>query len=291
MIKLKAAAIFSIVVILFLGTALAGEAVRAPDAKMVYKTLPDGRTLSFWFYWPAGYSPTDQRSAVLLFHGGSWRAGSPALMKRQAIHFAALGMVGISAEYRLAAKGVGLIESTKDARSAMRWIKVNAVKLGIDPAHIVAGGGSAGGHLAATLATTDRVNEVGDNLAIDPTPFAMLLFNPALNFKYPGFLRGRIAKIPAANGQSLDDLLIADPIANMKAKFPSCMIFHGTADKVVPFGAVEEFVKATKGACRLVAYEGSGHGFFNSRSSSDFDDVMRRSDEFLKTQGLIPNHR
>ena len=289
MVKLKAVTIFSMIVILALSTALAGEAVRAPDAKMVYKTLPGGHALSLWFYWPAGYSPTGQRAAVLLFHGGSWRAGSPALMKRQAVHFAALGMVGISAEYRLAAKGVGLIESTKDARSAMRWVRTNAVKLGINPAHIVAGGGSAGGHLAATLATTDRVNEVGDNLAIDPTPFAMLLFNPALNFKYPGFLRGRIAKIPAANGHSLEDLLIADPAANMKAKFPPCMIFHGTADTVVPFGAAEEFAKTTKGSCQLVAYEGAGHGFFNGPSSSKFDDMMRRSDEFLKAQGLIPS--
>lgn len=116
--KLTAVAIVSMVIILALSTALASEAVRAPDAKMVYKTFPSGQTLSLWFYWPAGYSSTDQRAAVLLFHGGSWRAGSPALMKRQVIHFAAHGMVGISAEYRFAAKGVGLIESTKDARSA-----------------------------------------------------------------------------------------------------------------------------------------------------------------------------
>lgn len=259
----------------------------SPDATRVYKTLVDGRTLSIWYYYPRGYDKRDKRSAVLLFHGGSWRTGTPAVLARQAEHFASVGMIGMLAEYRVAERhGTGLIESTKDARSAMRWVKAHASELGIDPARIVAGGGSAGGHLAATLATTDRVNDVDDDLMIDPTPAALLLFNPALNFKYPGFLKGSMGTAAAAAGHSIDELLIADPIANVKARFPPCVIFHGTADDVVPIGAIREFVTAVAGACELVPYEGTGHGFFN-RVEAHFNDTMRRCDAFLSAHGLL----
>ena len=266
------------------GAMQAKQSEPVPDATRVYKTLAGGQTLSIWYFFPPGHSRNDKRSAVLLFHGGSWRRGTPASMVPQAKHFASLGM---SVEYRVTERhGSNLLDSTKDARSAMRWVKAHASELGIDPARIVAGGGSAGGHLAAALATTDRVNEAGEDLAVDPMPAALLLFNPALNFKYPGFLKGAMAAAAKAAGHGIDDLLVADPFANVKSKMPPCLIFHGTADVTVPIGAVREFAKAVKGACEVVAYEGASHGFFN-RNEKDFVDTMRRSDAFLSAHGLL----
>mgnify|MGYP000580745260 CR=1 FL=1 len=257
-----------------------------PDAKLVYRTAPNTRPLSLWCYWPQGHKPSDRRGAVLLFHGGSWRRGSPDALAPQARYFTTVGMVGCSAEYRLAEiDGTSLIDSTKDARSAMRWLKAHAPELGIDPARIVAGGGSAGGQLAAALATTQRVNSADDDMTIDPTPAALLLFNPALNFAYPGFLRGNLAGAPAAAGLSLSDLLVADPVANVGSSVPPCLIFHGTVDDVVPIGAVQAFAEATGGACEVIAYEGEKHSFFHRPPA--FDDIMRRSRAFLEARGIV----
>lgn len=266
----------------------AEDAARSADGRLVYKSLTGGRDLSLWYYLPSGHDPGRRRPAVVLFHGGSWRTGTPASMARQAAGFADAGLVAFTVEYRLADNsGTDLIESTKDARSAMRWLKSHAPELGIDAAKIVAGGGSAGGQLAAALATTDRVNHPDDDLAVDPTPVALVLFNPAVNFQYRGFLRGNLPTAPAAGGRTADELAVADPIRNVKGKFPPCVIFHGTADDVVPIGAAEEFTAAVGGACTLIRYEGREHGFYN-RSPTDFADVMRRSLEFLRSQALLP---
>ena len=91
------------------------------------------------------------------------------------------GMVAITVEYRLGVgKGIFIEDCIKDAKSAMRWVRTNAKKFGIDPDRIASGGGSAGGHLAACVTTIDKFNSEGDNLSISPVPNAMLLFNPAL---------------------------------------------------------------------------------------------------------------
>ena len=101
-------------------------------------------------------------------------------------HLKKLGMVAMAAEYRI--KNVHKstpFESTMDAKSAIRWARKNAAKLGVDPVRIAAGGGSAGGHLAAATATIgDEVNDPSDDLKTSAVPNALVLFNPALNMKF-----------------------------------------------------------------------------------------------------------
>ena len=41
--------------------------------------------------------------------------------------------------------------AVEDAQRAVRWVRVNAARFGIDPDHIGAQGGSSGGHLASML--------------------------------------------------------------------------------------------------------------------------------------------
>lgn len=74
------------------------------------------------------------------------------------------------------------------------------------------------------------------------------------------------------------------------------MIFHGTADKTVPFENAERFARLMKEAgndCVLVAFEGRGHGFFNGAffrpksDGADYDLTMKRSVEFLTAHGCL----
>ena len=57
-----------------------------------------------------------------------------------------------------------------DAKSAMRFLKKNAISLCIDPVKILAGGGSAGGHLAAATAFCGNINHPKDDLSVSSVP-------------------------------------------------------------------------------------------------------------------------
>lgn len=94
----------------------------------------------------------DRRPAVVLLHGGGWRVGDKATFAEEAVRLAAMGWVAFSVNYRLAEPAAFPAE-VDDVRAAVRWVRSNAVEYGVDPARIGALGESAGGHLAALLAT------------------------------------------------------------------------------------------------------------------------------------------
>ena len=58
--------------------------------------------------------------------------------------------VAICAEYRTeSSHGTDPYTCVADGRSAMRWVRAHVAELNVDPHRIAAGGGSAGGHVAA----------------------------------------------------------------------------------------------------------------------------------------------
>ena len=69
---------------------------------------------------------------------------------------------------------------THGAKSAVRWLRANADRLGIDPERIAAGGGSAGGHLAATTGVVPGLHEATGDPNVSSVPNALVLFNPFL---------------------------------------------------------------------------------------------------------------
>jgi len=90
-------------------------------------------------------------------------------------------MVTARADYRVKSRhGVTPKECVDDARSAVRWFRENAGKLGVDPNRIVASGGSAGGHIAAC--TTLMPEEELKDEKVSCKANALILFNPVLRF-------------------------------------------------------------------------------------------------------------
>jgi acetyl esterase/lipase len=96
--------------------------------------------------------------AVLLIHGGGFRAGSRKGYQALCIRLAKLGYVAATADYRLAPKG-SFPAAVYDVKAAVRYLRANAGTLGIDPAKVGTMGGSAGGHLALFLGVTGNVPE------------------------------------------------------------------------------------------------------------------------------------
>jgi acetyl esterase/lipase len=176
-----------------------------------------------------------------------------------------------------------------DAKSAVRWIRANAGKLGIDPSRIVAAGGSAGGHLAACTGVIPGYDEENEDKSISSAPNAMVLFNPALNTTADGWDEKRGAGLVARFGTHARAL---SPQHHVNKGQPPALIIHGKADTTVPFAQAQAFAAAMKAAgnrCELAGFDGQAHGFFNfgRGDNSMFIATTLAADRFLASLGYL----
>jgi acetyl esterase len=263
------------------------------DAKVdIYRKIGDVE-LKIFYFCPPDHKPSDRRPAIVFFFGGGWKNGDPKQFASQAAYLASRGMVALAADYRVASRQqVKAISCVEDAKAAVAWVRANAERLGIDSNRIAAGGGSAGGHLAAATAVVpgyEESSQVGKSV-----PNALVLFNPALvlapvageplpsDDKPLSELKERIG----------DDPQKISPFHHVKSGAPPTIIFHGKADTAVPYRTAELFEQAMKKSgnrCELVGFEGKGHGFFNlNRDGNDgYLKTIEAMDQFLVSLGYL----
>lgn len=253
------------------------QEVRDSCTIRVYKTIDDVE-LDVYIYKPSDLEKGDRRPAVAFFHGGGWECGKPEWGHMQCEHFSSLGMVGFSFEYRLSTQHDATpIESLKDTKSAIRWIREHAEEFGVDPDKIIGSGYSAGGHLVMCTAMVDGYDESSDDLSFSPAVNAMLLWvTPAI--VYPGWftslLRGRAG------------LSEFNPVELIKPGLPPAIFFQGTADDTVPYKSVEEYVSKSRAAGNrndLEVYQGQTHLNWGENAK----DVLKKMDEFLVSIGYL----
>ena len=107
------------------------------------------------------YKPKNMKGkspAVVCIHGGGWHKGTRQNFDKVAQAFALKGFVGVTISYRLTGEAK-FPANIQDCKAAVRWLRANADQYGIDSSKIAAIGSSAGGHLAALLATSHEVKE------------------------------------------------------------------------------------------------------------------------------------
>jgi acetyl esterase/lipase len=261
--------------------------------EVVYKEI-DGIQLKLWIFNPAGLKPDDKRPAIIFFFGGGWNSGSPGQFEKQCEYLAARGMVAITADYRVKSRHNVLADKcVADAKSAVRWVRKNAPRLGIDPDKIAAGGGSAGGHLAAATALLPKLDEPGEDKAVSCVPNALVLFNPAL-ITAPGATKNAEfeAKMVLSGNRTGVPAVDFSPCHHIKPGLPPAIIFPGLEDPTVPFFTVKLFTEKMKengNRCELVGYKGEKHGFFNygKKSNGPFVSTIEKMDAFLVSLGYL----
>ncbi|MDO8539531.1 MAG: alpha/beta hydrolase [Opitutaceae bacterium] len=253
---------------------------RRPDKVVVFKHTPQTE-LKAHLYHPPGWSARDRRPAIVFWSGGGFRNGSAGQFFSKAEYFASRGLVTICAEYRgRSAHGIEIDSCSEDARSAMRWVKGHAAELGIDPAKVIASGGSAGGTLSLLVAREQGPDARDDDRAVSPRPSALVLFNPAVGERVLQVIGQGGPAQAAVNAQII---ALNTPQPNE----PPVIMFFGTEDR--PFldvaGEFNRKAQAQGTRCELWTADKMPHGFFNRPPWHDA--TTRKADEFLISLGYL----
>lgn len=133
---------------------------------------PDGQPLPIYIYRPRVLKSAG--AAMLYTHGGGMIIGSaPAYHENVSAFARDLGIVVVSAEYRLAPQHP-FPAPLDDVHTAYRWLVASTEELGVDARNIVVAGESAGGGLTAALC--QRVHDLREQ-----APVFQLLIYPMLD--------------------------------------------------------------------------------------------------------------
>lgn len=125
----------------------------------------NGSDLHLDIYEPATRG-TEVRPAVVLIHGGGWASLDKSTMAGMAQFLARSGFVAFTVDYRLFADKVNRWPAQlDDVQRAVRWIRANATKYGVNPDRLGSFGHSAGAQLAALLGMEDTRDNSDSNLA------------------------------------------------------------------------------------------------------------------------------
>lgn len=237
---------------------------------------------------PKGWAAGDKRPAFLYYFGGGWSSGTPESGLRLAKWAASKGLVGIIPDYRTRNRFQTTPEdSISDGRAAVRWVQEHAAELGVDPAKLIATGGSAGGHVASWTAIT-AAGPAADDPAPAIAPAALILFNPVTDTKDGGYGG------PKRFGNNPARALAASVLDQMQAKMPPTLVFHATADATVPHAnsvAFRDKLVASGNRCELVTFEGLGHSYYSTKfgeaGKAAYEKTITDTAAFLASLGLL----
>jgi acetyl esterase/lipase len=167
--------------------------------------------------------------------------------------------------------------AVEDARSAMRWIRSHAGELGIDADKIVAGGGSAGGFLAAAVAWGTGPDAAGEDASVSTRPAALVLYNPA-------FGDFAVTAPAGVDEQKLRDQML--PLKSPPAKGPPAIMFYGTDDKwLTRSEPTLSKLRADGYPAEIWFAPKQNHGFFNQPGWHEA--TLKQTDKFLAGLGLL----
>jgi dienelactone hydrolase len=205
------------------------------------------------------------RPAVVWVHGGYFVEGSKTVSwyKDAREQFARAGYVTLSINYRLDPNlpyGAGpavtelrideyvnaTFNAQHDAQAAVRWVRANARKLGVDPEKIAIAGHSAGGITAQMVAFNDH----------DPGSSG----NPGHS--------SRVAAAVASSGGSLPGKMV-----QVDTGEPPLLVTHGLVDDVVPYPAAVPtcvLTLAMANVCEQVLDPDQDHGIFGYAQWREF---------------------
>ncbi|MCS6863132.1 MAG: alpha/beta hydrolase, partial [Abditibacteriales bacterium] len=276
------------VLFLLIGVAQALGKAPPPSEKftverdVVYRKV-DGEELKLDAYVPQGEG---KFPAVIVIHGGAWRMGDKAAYAAECIALANNGYAAFTIRYRLLPRHK-FPACVEDCKAAVRWVRQNAAKYKVDPQRIGAFGHSAGGHLAAMLATIGGTSQFNDDPNAKPEDsriqaavcMAGVFEFPPIDFPlFREFLGGTPQEKPDAYKQ-------ASPLHHVSKSTAPILLLHGDEDRFVPLIGSQRFADAlTKAGVenQLVVLKGVGHLYQWGHGEAVRQEMVKFFDKHLK---------
>lgn len=250
----------------------------------------DGQHLLLNIARPKG--ATEALPAVLCIHGGGFRAGTREGYDGLCVQLAQAGYVAATLTYRLA-PAYQFPAAVQDCKTAVRWLRANAKRYGIDPKRIGAMGGSAGGHLALFLGGTAGVPEFEGEGYLDQSSSVACV----VSFYGPSDFTQSYGKSVDAHevlplffggdlAQKRREHILGSPLNWVTPKAAPTLCIHGTKDTYVAHEQavwISDRLKAAGVEARLFTLEGAGHGFKDEDAKRADQEMMQFFNAHLKS--------
>jgi acetyl esterase/lipase len=232
------------------------------EANVVVHTVA-GRALQVDIFRPAHTS--GPVPGLLFLPGGGWRtANREPIKERYGIRMAQHGCVCVAGEYRVMDEAPWPAQ-LHDVKTIIRWMRANSTRLGIDPARLVVGGKSAGGHLALLAAGTQGMPAFEGNAGYTETSSEVAaVIGVAPVSDLTEFARMRDLTQLFAGSSAAEIVAAASPLTYIRADYPPTLLIHGTADDTVPHAMTMRMYQALEQAgvpVNLCLYAGQDHFF------------------------------
>jgi acetyl esterase/lipase len=251
------------------------------DVAFVRRSLPTGKSMDLLLDVQMPESPGTKPLVVYVTGGGFIRAPKEAALDLRT-YVAEAGFVVASVQYRTITNGANYRDGVADVKSAIRYLRANADRYGIDPARVAVWGESAGGYIAAMVGVTNGIKsfDIGNNLDQRSDVQAVIdKFGASDTSKLSADFDSHTREAnnakdnPIAQYIGLDPkshlldtrvaITDANPLAYIKAGAPPFLIFHGSQDRLVsPSQSLllhKALIAVGANSTRYVL-EGAGHG-------------------------------
>ncbi|MDA7916300.1 alpha/beta hydrolase [Verrucomicrobia bacterium] len=188
---------------------------------------------------------TEPAPVIVMFFGGGWQNGRPALFVPLAQHLSLRGYVTVIPNYRLSGEAP-FPAAVHDCKAAIRWVRANAKRFNADANKISVLGGSAGGHLSAFLAATNgdpQFEGKGDHQKFSSEVQAAIVMCGPVNMLNQGIVDRVEAGATSKEGDaildfmggvppSVDDTIyrLASPITHLDQDMPPALFIDGELD-------------------------------------------------------------
>jgi acetyl esterase/lipase len=269
--------------------AFPGGVTGLPD--LTYSTLSGFRPLTLDLYLPAS-QVAGGAPVIIYVHGGGWTSGhtrhSGAFENWPGVlaSLANRGYVVASLNYRLSGEAPSPA-AEQDVKSAVRWLRANATRFGVDKRRVGIWGGSAGGQLAALAGTSCGVSALEPPVADAKAPlesncvqavvawYGVFDFAPlATNVTAPP----NVARYLGCDGGACaeEKIALASAIRHIDRSDPPFLLIHGALDKTVAVSQSQNFHAALQASAvksQLIVLPDVDHSFVGNtaeltRSSS-----------------------
>lgn len=250
----------------------------SPSALEVYKTI-EGVELNAHIFNPEGHSSSRSRPVLIFLHGGALRFGDPTEGYRIAEYFNHIGVVVISAEYRLIGTDAETVDQlVSDTKSLTRWIRENSDRLGIDPEKVQFSGHGTGAYLGMLGVLLEGHNAPSDNMTVSAMPDSVVFWSLVTT------RRNNPQNSILPEGYTMADFSAPESVSD---GLPPALFIHGELDPAVSPALALAFHETYSQAGNQSSYhsiEGADHVFADAGHT---EQVFKLITEFMFDLGYL----